>query len=445
MKFTQRKIYVLFLFIFSMSTMVHAGTPVWTFTTNPSYPPTVSVPANSTATVQYTVTNQSTKPHTLVMTAIPGITPTVTGCASGCSSSATTLCLPTRGSTCTLTLSVDGRQLQGNVSGGPKLCEQGSALQCYRPANPLNITLTAAQAAVITVTPSTLALSVTGLTTTTGNNSGTPRVFTIHNAGPGTAFAVTGPASASPSISSISYTGCESIPINSDCTVTITPSATPSAAVADTNPTPITLTIQGSNTNPLNPTVNVLTYGSFYQAGYLFSIIETVNTSLSIGGTVAAESDNATQNSTQYSLSGADTTPAMYSGTNGTANTAAMVAQYDAGNYSATVCTTFSGGGYADWYLPAICQMGFGGSDANFDCGASPGLIPNMQYNLLITNPSQSFNFFNTGLYWSSTASENGAPDNAWYQQFALGGGDGFQNSFNVANTLGVRCVRDFQ
>lgn len=191
---------------------------------------------------------------------------------------------------------------------------QGSALQCYIPTNPLNITLTATQEATITVTPSTLALSVTGLTTTTGNNSGTPRVFTIHNSGPGTAFNVAGPTAVLPSISSISYTGCETIPLGGDCNVTITPSATPSAAVADTNPTSITLTIQGNNTNPLNPTVNVLTYGSFYQVGYLFSIIETVNTSASIGGTVAAENDNASQDSTQYSLNAATTTSEMYSG-----------------------------------------------------------------------------------------------------------------------------------
>lgn len=130
MKLIQRKIYAAFLLIFSMSTMVHAGYPVWTFTPNPSYPPTASVPANGTATVQYTVTNQSTKPHTLVMTAIPGITPTVTGCASACPSSTTTLCLPTRGSTCTLTLSVDGSQLQGHVLGGPELCQQGRAVLC---------------------------------------------------------------------------------------------------------------------------------------------------------------------------------------------------------------------------------------------------------------------------------------------------------------------------
>jgi hypothetical protein len=133
----------------------------------------------------------------------------------------------------------------------------------------------------------------------------------------------------------------------------------------------------------------------------------------------------------------------MYSGTNGSANTGAMVTQYGAGAYSATVCTSYSGGGYTNWYLPAICQMGFGGSDFNFDCGASPGQIPNMQYNLLVANTTQNFNFVDNGIYWSSTASEVFAPSYAWYQQFAVGGVDGTQNFTGVSNTFGVRCVRD--
>ena len=298
---------------------------------------------------------------------------------------------------------------------------------------------------MLVATPSNLALSVTGLTTTTGNNSGTPRVITITNTGSGPALNVTFDPPSSASIASVLPTNCGTIAAGDTCALTVTPTATPSAAVADTNPTPIIVNISGDNTNTVSPSISVLTYGSFYQAGFLFSIIETANTSLSIGGTVAADTDNATQNSTLYSLNGADTTPTMYGGTDGAANTAAMVTQYGAGNYSATTCTTFSGGGYADWYQPSICQMGFGGSDGNFDCGPSPGLIPNMQYNLLVMNPSQNFNFVNFGLYWSSTASESGAPNNSWYQQLATGGGDGFQNSFNVYNTFGIRCVRDFQ
>lgn len=53
---------------FVWASQSYAGSPVWTFTPSQSYPPTVSVAANGTATIIYMVTNQSLKPHTLVMT-----------------------------------------------------------------------------------------------------------------------------------------------------------------------------------------------------------------------------------------------------------------------------------------------------------------------------------------------------------------------------------------
>ncbi len=338
-----------------------------------------------------------------------------------------------------------------NTQGYAYVGGQGTSPSGYTYIGPVSHTQSAAGTVTLTtettltVTPSTLALSVTGLSNLASGGSsasGTPRVFTVQNTGMATATGVTCPTSTSPSITSITCVGCGTILSNGTCTVTIQPSAMPSAAVADASPTPITLTIQGNNTNMLNPTVNILTYGSFYEAGWLFSIIETTNTSQSIGGTVAAESDNVSQNTTEYSPSGDNTTFAMYSGTNGLSNTQAMVAQYGAGTYSATVCTGSSGGGYTDWYLPAICQMGFGGSDTNFNCGASPGSIPNIQYNLLETNTTQSFNFVNSGNYWSSTASENSAPVVAWFQRFAVGRGAGVQGGGFVNYPFGVRCVR---
>ncbi|WP_298624395.1 hypothetical protein [uncultured Legionella sp.] len=35
---------------------------------------------------------------------------------------------------CTLTLTVDGNALNGFITGGPVLCEQGNPLQCYQPS-----------------------------------------------------------------------------------------------------------------------------------------------------------------------------------------------------------------------------------------------------------------------------------------------------------------------
>lgn len=121
--------------IFSLSATLHAGSPVWTFT--PLTATSISVPANSTATIQYQVTNQSVKSHSLVMTPITGITQATTG-AGICSNPFT---LPSRGSSCTLSLQVNGSQLTHSITDGPIVCEQGSTLQCYKPSpsNVLNI------------------------------------------------------------------------------------------------------------------------------------------------------------------------------------------------------------------------------------------------------------------------------------------------------------------
>ncbi|MCW8386490.1 hypothetical protein OQJ18_15960 [Fluoribacter dumoffii] len=98
-----------------------AGIPVWTFAPIAGYPPTVSVSTTGKATIKYTVTNQSHKTHILRMKPIQGITP------SGCTSPLGFH------EACTLTLSVTGSALTGDVIGGPELCEQGNSSLCYQP------------------------------------------------------------------------------------------------------------------------------------------------------------------------------------------------------------------------------------------------------------------------------------------------------------------------
>lgn len=121
--------------LLSFSALLHAGSPVWTIT--PLTDTSISVPANSTATIQYQVTNQSGKSHSLLMTPITGITQTTIG-AGICSNPFT---LPSKGSSCTLSLQVNGSQLTHSIADGPIVCEQGSSLQCYKPSpsNVLNI------------------------------------------------------------------------------------------------------------------------------------------------------------------------------------------------------------------------------------------------------------------------------------------------------------------
>lgn len=109
-----------------------ADTPVWTFTPVSGYPPSVSVSPSGTATIKYTVTNQSHKSHTLKIRPVQGIT------SSGCTSPLG------YHQSCTLALTVTGSSLKGDVFGGPILCEQSNPNQCYQPnqANSLAIRLT---------------------------------------------------------------------------------------------------------------------------------------------------------------------------------------------------------------------------------------------------------------------------------------------------------------
>ncbi len=368
--------------LFSFSALLHAGSPVWTLT--PLTATSISVPGNnSTATVQYKVTNQSAKLHSLTMTPITGITQMTTG-AGICSNPFT---LPSRGSSCTLSLQVNGSQLTHSITDGPIICEQGSVLQCYKPSssNVLNINVGTNEymigGTVSSLTGSSVVLqnngtdnetvssdgpftfstaiaqgrsyAVTVLTQPTGQTctvtngsgtvdsanvtnvsvtcvsndttlttsvstlglsvndpllnaalTGTPRVITIYNSGTTTANNVACPTSGSASITSIVCAGCGTILAGQSCQITITPSGTASATAYDTNPTPITLSISGTNTNTLTPTINILTYGSVYQGGFVYEINDTTPNTGSIGGAVASLVDQAEP----YISSGAQTT-----------------------------------------------------------------------------------------------------------------------------------------
>lgn len=106
----------------------HAGIPLWTFT--PLSATTIVIPTGSTTTIQYQITNQSRKTHTLAMTPINGITQITT--AGNCAAQFTLFYLQS----CLLTLSVNANALQTNhLVGGPIVCQQGNPLQCYQPSN----------------------------------------------------------------------------------------------------------------------------------------------------------------------------------------------------------------------------------------------------------------------------------------------------------------------
>ncbi len=103
-----------------MLTGAQAAKPLWTFV--PQTPTEITVDKDSRSQVIYTVQSQSSRAKILVMKPLVGI-----------SQSASCL-LPAKGM-CTLTLNVNGASLQGNVVGGPVLCQQGNELQCYQPSS----------------------------------------------------------------------------------------------------------------------------------------------------------------------------------------------------------------------------------------------------------------------------------------------------------------------
>ena len=215
-----------------------AGSPLWTFT--PLTATTLSVPSNDTATVQYTVTNQSSRVHTLSMQPIQGITQLTTGLG---------VCgnpfILTGKASCTLSLQVNGSQLTSSINDGPIVCEQGSTLQCYRPASANILVITQAAAitdATITVTGSPLTLTTNGPTGTLTINNTSLIVAATNIASSFTGTALDG---------NVTETGntCSSVAPQASCTLTYTPGST---VVSQTN-----FPIQGSNTNAVTAAIQI--------------------------------------------------------------------------------------------------------------------------------------------------------------------------------------------
>ena len=100
------------LSIFFSVTAGQAGIPVWSFTSDPHFPPKASVTSTGIALVKYIVTNNSSKAHNLVILSQTGVSQSGGPCSLG-----------PKG-TCTLTLTITGSALPASgLSGGPVLCQ----------------------------------------------------------------------------------------------------------------------------------------------------------------------------------------------------------------------------------------------------------------------------------------------------------------------------------
>lgn len=235
--FFMQRILAFLCSVFMMAT-AYAGAPLWTF--EPLTPTTIELPANGVAVVQYRVTNQSSKPHTLVMQPLQGVTQLTSG-VGVCGNP-----FVLRGkSACVLSIQINGSQLTHSILDGPVICQQGSTNQCYRPSSINILRITQAPPitdAVIAVSGSPLSLTLNGPTgqLTITNNSTDVAATNIASNFTGTALD-----------GLVTETGntCTSVAPGGSCTLTYTPGNT---LVPETN-----FTIQGSNTNALTAAIAI--------------------------------------------------------------------------------------------------------------------------------------------------------------------------------------------
>ena len=104
--------------------------------------------------------------------------------------------------------------------------------------------------------------------------------------------------------------------------------------------------------------------------------------------------------------------------------------------YAAGLCKqTISG--YSDWYLPAICEMGYDANTVGSGCGVlNTPTLQNMQKSLIDISGLN----VPAGSYWSSTDGSNYQQQSAWVEYFWSGGS--FQTYSLKNNQAGVRCSR---
>ncbi|KTC69420.1 NHL repeat protein [Legionella birminghamensis] len=248
--------------LFLLGTEANAGIPLWTFAQVPGYPANVVVSPTGNATIKYTVTNQSRKPHTLRMEPIRGIS------ASGCTE--------TLGyhQSCILSLTVNGQSLSADIIGGPVLCDLYAPLQCYRPAfnDGLNIHLLPSdtQPALLSLAPSTLLLIA---------NDGAKDVLVRNDSNaPALNLAINIPGGSALTVNYASSTCTNTLPAHSSCTYNILPGNQPET----TN-----ISVRGSNTNLTVSEVRVL---AFTPPGYCTGLLLQSNATNIINPTAGCSS-----------------------------------------------------------------------------------------------------------------------------------------------------------
>lgn len=475
--------------------LAYAGKPLFLLT--PVTATTMSVPSNSTAQVQYNITNNTSKTRTLTIQSINAVTQTISG--AGVCTHPFTL---TPNQSCILTLTIDGATLAAAappvITSGPVVCKtkgngdnNPDSFFCSQPAteNTLNVSVgSPLTTAEITVTGSPLTLYANGpdgtLTITNTSTAVTATNISANFIGTALNGLVTQSAST-----------CTSVAPSSSCTLTFTPGAT---AVSQTD-----FSIQGDNTNTataamaitiatptlssINPTsgtasgnaqvtltgtnltgatsitldgtpatsVNVINSTSVtavtpsHAAGVVDVIINTPEGSASLSNSYTYVTTAVGQSSgggTIGCLNGApnlnliaataDNATSIQWGGSGT--TTGATSNSDGTTNTTTIVTTLGAGTYA----AQLCQDYEVDSAGNAPCQAGNVCYTDWffpakdQLNCFFTNKTAIGGFVNF-VYWSSTESGSST---AWLQNYGSGG----QTTSSKGGTRRVRCARAF-
>lgn len=303
-----------------------------------------------------------------------------------------------------------------------------------------------ASEAALSVSVSELALAARQPAALPSAIAGTPRVLTVTN----TSTQVTAqdvaldPAVALPAGTTVAG-DCGTLAPLESCSFTVTPGMAATAA-------PVALPIRGRNTNTVTPTVQVLTYGSVYQGGYVFALDDTTPDTGSVGGKVMARREEAaypawsTNTDAMTSVDELSVAPCV-GASDGACNTATVVKHYEALRdsplaYAAGRCSAFSDEGYDDWYLPSVCEMGVNDNGSASGCGsrAAP-----RQQNIFLNLVNKGYAAAMVlNVYWTSTASSTAPAGqaHAWVQQYTLGGDSNQLRFDRVGASILVRCAR---
>lgn len=259
--------------------------------------------------------------------------------------------------------------------------------------------------------------------------TGVMRTITITNTGLYDTKGLTATVSPALPPGSSFATNCASVlPAGSSCQVTVAPGLTPTAAPL-TASVPSTLRVAGENTNASITDIHILSYGSVYQAGYVFKLDDSTAPTASVGGKVLALSPES--NGENWGPDGpTDSVPLG----DGRATTQAIVNLFPGQPSAAKTCAGSSAGGFSDWYLPGVCEVHGHGCNGN-----SQPLIDT----LFRPHPER----FDTSIsYWSADPGLRGnSPPftTATSYQFYLSSSYIYLTTLRSTN-LATRCMRDF-